>query len=95
MAMPVYIGSAVLNGPLGAKDTPEQHKPQPLYGVPTPLAMLIDADDEEQARDKQILWHAIQDRIAMLKQQEVLACYAEAAKQSLARLQRLAESVLR
>jgi hypothetical protein len=66
----LYIGSALLNGPTGALDTPEKFLPVELNGVPTEVALVINANTQEEAREKQILWHYIQKRRHTLYKQK-------------------------
>lgn len=90
-----YHGAIVLNGPVGAVDTPERYQPKPIVGVPTEMALSIRAAGDEEAQDKQIIWHALAHRLAELRQQEVLECYHEQAAASIARIESLMDRVIR
>ncbi|MDD4888737.1 MAG: hypothetical protein PHU85_02310 [Phycisphaerae bacterium] len=93
--MTTYYGSAILAGPVGAKDTPEQFLPIMASGAPTETAIVITADSAEAARDKQILWHLVRNRIAELRRQRVCVEYAETRDEVLKRLEVLADRVIR
>lgn len=92
--MSQYLGAAILNGPAGAPDTPERFMPRPLTGVPTVAALVISAELEEEARDKQVLWHCLQRRIFELQGESPLLPYAEGRIRAIALLQRLSDRVL-
>jgi len=87
-----FLGSAVLNGPVGAKDTPEQFLPIAAEGTtPTTMALVIEAETPAEARDKQILWHLVRNRIAALKSETPCHCYGETATASIATLEALSD----
>lgn len=94
----LYLGSAILNGPAGANDTPERFVPSPFdpqAGPPTPAALLIRAGSPDEARRKQAIWHALMARAHDLEyERQPVPQYAADKTEAVRFLRALADEIV-
>ena len=96
----LFLGSAILNGPGGAEDTPECYVPSPYdpsQGLATAAALLIRAKSPGDAQRKQTIWHALMARACDLESEErpvELPEYRARKKEAIAMLRGLADEIV-
>lgn len=96
MQAKTYLGAALLNGPGGAADTPERFYPREYSeGVPTEFALVISAASLDEAREKQIVWHALMRRANDLRfERQPVAAYESQRREAICLLESIAKDLL-